>query len=322
MHCVRQKPPENTFSGLFLGSIIKKFKCMKCDKSYKHKPNLYRHSKYECDGVPRFVCEICGKAYTQKVTLKQHVDSLHFTAVFKFDNIFDRMGVDLTYLCEKCNKGFKILGSLKRHMKYYCGRKPPPVTGYVQIGKSEYECQKSSSFDNQVYTCETCSKVYYKRISYYIHKKYDCGNLPQLKCSFADCGKTVSRRSRPFACDTCGNRYARKNSLYIHQRYDCGVKQKQFYCQFDCQYSANRKHDVKRHLVIYSCDVCRRTYTKWSSLYVHMKYDCGDKRVWTCQIQNCNFKSTRTGNMKRHISGVHGIYENIEEYMSKAVSSA
>lgn len=66
----------------------KKFKCMKCDKSYKHKPNLYRHSKYECDGVPRFVCEICGKAYTQKVTLKQHVDSLHLTAVFKFDNIF------------------------------------------------------------------------------------------------------------------------------------------------------------------------------------------------------------------------------------------
>ncbi|KAF7272330.1 hypothetical protein GWI33_014879 [Rhynchophorus ferrugineus] len=70
----------------------KKFKCMKCDKSYKHKPNLYRHSKYECDGVPRFVCDICGKAYTQKVTLKQHVDSLHFTAVFNFDTIFDRIG--------------------------------------------------------------------------------------------------------------------------------------------------------------------------------------------------------------------------------------
>ena len=65
---------------------------MKCDKAYKHKPNLYRHSKYECDGVPRFVCEICGKAYTQKVTLKQHKDSLHFTAVFKFDNLFDTFG--------------------------------------------------------------------------------------------------------------------------------------------------------------------------------------------------------------------------------------
>ncbi|KAH1002483.1 hypothetical protein HUJ04_008567 [Dendroctonus ponderosae] len=72
----------------------KKFKCMKCDKAYKHKPNLYRHSKYECDGVPRFVCEICGKAYTQKVTLKQHVDSLHLTAVFKFDKIFQRFSHD------------------------------------------------------------------------------------------------------------------------------------------------------------------------------------------------------------------------------------
>lgn len=82
--------PQNSFFFLGRPTMLpdKKFKCMKCDKSYKHKPNLYRHSKYECDGVPRFVCEICGKAYTQKVTLKQHVDSLHLTAVFKFDNIF------------------------------------------------------------------------------------------------------------------------------------------------------------------------------------------------------------------------------------------
>lgn len=65
----------------------KKFKCGKCDKAYKHRPNLYRHAKYECDGIPKFICELCGKAYTQKVTLKQHKDSFHLHAVFKFDDI-------------------------------------------------------------------------------------------------------------------------------------------------------------------------------------------------------------------------------------------
>ena len=53
------------------------YRCPKCGKGYKHKPNLYRHAKYECDGISHFVCAICNKAYTQKVTLKQHVLALH-----------------------------------------------------------------------------------------------------------------------------------------------------------------------------------------------------------------------------------------------------
>lgn len=74
------------FFVIILGNS-KKFKCGKCEKSYKHRPNLYRHSKYECDGVPKFICELCGKAYTQKVTLKQHRDSFHLHAVFNINDI-------------------------------------------------------------------------------------------------------------------------------------------------------------------------------------------------------------------------------------------
>lgn len=61
---------------LFLG-ILKPFQCAKCDKSYKHRPNLIRHSKYECDGIPKFNCPLCIKVYTQNSTLRQHILALH-----------------------------------------------------------------------------------------------------------------------------------------------------------------------------------------------------------------------------------------------------
>lgn len=55
----------------------KPFKCDKCMKSYKHKPNLIRHRKYECDGIAHFPCEVCGKSYTQKSNLRHHIITLH-----------------------------------------------------------------------------------------------------------------------------------------------------------------------------------------------------------------------------------------------------
>lgn len=54
-----------------------RFKCEKCNKSYKHKNTLNEHKKYECDGIRRFLCQICGKSFTQNSNLKRHTVALH-----------------------------------------------------------------------------------------------------------------------------------------------------------------------------------------------------------------------------------------------------
>ncbi|KAF7272328.1 hypothetical protein GWI33_014877 [Rhynchophorus ferrugineus] len=68
----------------------------------------------------------------------------------------------------------------------------------------------------------------------------------------------------------------------------------------------------------YFCSKCLKPYTKWQSYYVHVKYDCGKKRLWKCLVANCVFRSTRTGNLKRHIMNIHGISVDAERFMAKA----
>ncbi|KAF7272329.1 hypothetical protein GWI33_014878 [Rhynchophorus ferrugineus] len=97
--------------------------------------------------------------------------------------IFHVLDSDLTFLCEKCNKGFKVLGSLKRHAKYYCGRKPPPVTGYIKLSQSEYECER----------CQRRYKTYntLKR-----HLVYECGKPPTIQCPVVNCEYKAKIRDR------------------------------------------------------------------------------------------------------------------------------
>lgn len=53
-----------------------RFQCERCDKSYKHKRNLLRHAKFECQKI-KFFCLICEKSYTQQHWLRYHIEKAH-----------------------------------------------------------------------------------------------------------------------------------------------------------------------------------------------------------------------------------------------------
>ncbi|KAH1002482.1 hypothetical protein HUJ04_008566 [Dendroctonus ponderosae] len=96
------------------------------------------------------------------------------------DNIFE---FDCLFACNKCSKTFKVLGSLKRHMNYYCGRKPPPITGYIQIAK-------------QLWQCQTCQRKYKTFNTMKRHLVYECGKQPSISCPVYQCDYKAKIRDR------------------------------------------------------------------------------------------------------------------------------
>lgn len=52
--------------------IIQRYICDICHKSYKRKPLLNRHKKYECINTGQFKCPKCGKASNQKHNMIEH----------------------------------------------------------------------------------------------------------------------------------------------------------------------------------------------------------------------------------------------------------
>ncbi|KAJ8939913.1 hypothetical protein NQ314_010952 [Rhamnusium bicolor] len=85
--------------------------------------------------------------------------------------------------CAKCGKKFSVLGSLRRHIKYYCGTKPPPVTGYIEYDKDNYECQ-------------TCHRQYKTFNTMKRHLKYECGKPPSIECPILNCNYKAKIRDR------------------------------------------------------------------------------------------------------------------------------
>lgn len=55
----------------------KKFKCVKCGRSYKQKVTLVRHQRYECGIVPQFPCSFCPYRAKHRAHLDYHIRYRH-----------------------------------------------------------------------------------------------------------------------------------------------------------------------------------------------------------------------------------------------------
>lgn len=89
----------------------------------------------------------------------------------------------MEYRCLDCGKKYRASGSLRRHLKYDCGRKRKEIiTGYT-ITATGFECK----------TCNRCYKVFgsLKR-----HLKYECEKQPNIPCPVLGCEYKAKIRCR------------------------------------------------------------------------------------------------------------------------------
>ncbi|XP_022903219.1 longitudinals lacking protein, isoforms H/M/V isoform X11 [Onthophagus taurus] len=95
----------------------------------------------------------------------------------------DSQGGPRPYRCDRCNKTYQVRGSLRRHIKYDCGRREKAiVTGYSAV--------------NDAFMCNTCGRVYKVFSSMKRHIRYECEKLPTVPCPVRDCQYKAKMRAR------------------------------------------------------------------------------------------------------------------------------
>lgn len=80
----------------------------------------------------------------------------------------------MEYQCQNCEKSYKVQGSLRRHIKYECGRRQKEIFTEYTITEHGFECDR----------CGRCYKVFgsLKR-----HLRYECDKQPNIPCPIVGC---------------------------------------------------------------------------------------------------------------------------------------
>ncbi len=107
--------------------------CAICDKGFKHKQLLQRHSLVHSDDRP-FICDVCGATFKTRANLYNH------------SNIHNE---EKPFQCTYCDAKFSHKTSLILHTRWHTGEKPYTCT---VCGKSFSQVMKPRQFQVTILT--------------------------------------------------------------------------------------------------------------------------------------------------------------------------
>ncbi|XP_058808035.1 zinc finger protein 182-like [Phymastichus coffea] len=200
---------------------IKPYQCADCEQSYHHKVSLQMHVKSHMP-PQNLACEYCGKVFPYRTRLLSHIGSVHmkdrrnFRCRFCY-NLYSSLSVlnehiktrhTTTYICETCQKTFKVASKYKAHILQHSNPKPFACS----ICKNKYA---SKAFLNE-------HLLKHQGVRKHICQK--CG------AAFAQASHLAAHRhvheEKSHACPECGKLFNRRDNMKVHRkRHLSGEKQ-------------------------------------------------------------------------------------------------
>lgn len=198
-----------------------KLQCPICDKQFKRKDNLQRHSKIH-SATPQYHCRHCNQYFSSSESLAKHNAEKH----------------DSPLLCSTCGKTFQSKSAAKRHAALQ-HQILPDMPSKLTIHECPYQdCskrfnQKTKYIDHlnihtgdKPYYCAHCEKRFASRYLKNQHAEI-CGGKVSLvcpHCGLAYSSKTMLERHidakhllKPYPCQ-CGKVFAYQSTLCRHRK--------------------------------------------------------------------------------------------------------
>lgn len=221
-----------------------------------------------------FICAVCGRSFATDKKLTLHTKS---HGKHKFH-------------CDQCAMSFMRSHELTTHMRLHTGERP--------------------------FQCEICSKCFTQSSALYTHHRVHSGDRP-FACKICDKRfKQSSARKRhealhsagkPCTCRMCPKSFATLDELHDHEQTHAAKPPPKVKVRRTRPPKVIRVKPTKPEPQLgpngyygdlpYPCEVCRKTFAKACTLWMHAKIHTGEKN-FTCD--QCPKAFAQAANLKRH----------------------
>lgn len=185
-----------------------------------------------------------------------------------------------THRCEICEKEFKFIYSLQRHLRRHRGDKPHVclTCGAAFVTISDLKQHSDSHSQKKGYICHICGKAYKQSSGLYIHKQ------------------TAHTEICKFICSICGTKFMLKQHLRRHVKHVHEEKE-------PCPICGRSFRGLTEHMKvcgqrdrasIFTCDLCKKMFKSAKTLREHNVYAHVDPKRYSCTACGKRFAHRKT----------------------------
>ena len=267
--------------------------CSLCDKSFKVKKSLWRHTQQH-KKLPH-MCKTCLKMFEKKEDLELH-----------------QVSHNSSHVCDICDRKYDCIGRLNYHKKLSHG----PKLIKCEICSASYSSksllkQHMKRHGPKQFFCDKCSCSYFFMHQLTNHLKTHDENSIKYKCTV--CPREyvnlshwkehmkLHDGSNFVKCDQCSKSYSSRKALNLHKKTK-HVEERKFVCQV-CDKAFITKHHLKNHLIChdvkrdYKCRFCEATFKKNDVLKMHENVHTKERK-FICDI--CGEHFLRRSSLRNH----------------------
>ncbi|KAG5668162.1 hypothetical protein PVAND_016114 [Polypedilum vanderplanki] len=264
-------------------------RCKMCGALYLNEKSLKLHERRNACTQKTYKCTQCDKVFTDQKLFNEHTENHPQNESEKIVQVETDPSKKYQCTYENCGKSFKMMSTLKDHLRTHSNEKPYVCTicgrGFSQNTNLKQHLRRHTQIKPFKCDYEGCSSAFVSKGELDSHSRKHSGDHP-FKCDVENCTasfttssslvkhKRIHSGEKPYACTFCPMRFTALGTLKNHTKTHTGEKPHK--CRY-CDRAFTQKSDMTAHERThtgsrpYVCSICNSSFHQSGTLKTHMK---------------------------------------------------